>query len=213
MTTDTTKQDDDAEYQRRLAEAVAHAAAHPRKPRESDEERRDRVLGEFKARRDELNGEADAAHAAVVPVPSEDTDRPATLKAVLAFMAEAGCCDECVCKVRALDAARVVERLRRGREAKNGGWQAGNPPYGWRSRGFGHLEPIRTEQLVLDWIFRQRAQGYGWENITNRLNEGGTPGPKGGRWYVSSVRRIVARGRDLPAGAQPDAIGQGAPET
>ena len=138
----------DEEFERRLQEI----RDNPKPRRESPEERSARVFAETVEERRRLNAETDAAHAQVIPVPADtvaESGRVPSLHAVLAFMAEAGCCDECISKVRESDRVRVVERLTKGRERKRKegyGWYAGTPPYGWRSRGMGRLEPVRVEQ-------------------------------------------------------------------
>lgn len=91
--------------------------------------------------------------------------------------------------------AELVDRLAAGRvQAKSrGGWQAGTPPYGYRSRG-GRLEGVPAELAVAAWMVEQRARGFAWRVIVDGLNRSGAPSPRGGRWTVETVRRIVARG-------------------
>lgn len=91
-------------------------------------------------------------------------------------------------------------RIQKAHEAKRNAqdqeWYAGTRPYGWRSVGHGKLEAVELEQRVIDWMLRQREAGYGWANITERLNgPQGPPAPQGKAWHMSTVRRIVARGR------------------
>jgi len=105
------------------------------------------------------------------------------------------------------DTADKVRRLQAGRRAKqaNGGWHAGTPPYGYRSQGHGSLTAVPAELEVAAWIVRQREQGFGWQKIADALNSAGTRGPSGGAWHQSTVRRIVARGRDyVPLAAVAD---------
>lgn len=111
------------------------------------------------------------------------------------------CADRVLAALADNDRHTRILRIQAGHEAKRSAdaanWYAGTRPYGWRSVGHGQLEPVPVEQEMIDWMLRQREQGYGWENITRRLNEAvpAMPAPMGGRWHMSTVRRIVNRGR------------------
>lgn len=103
-----------------------------------------------------------------------------------------------------VERAARVRRLNESRaEARERGlWHSGPAPYGYRSRGFGVLEPVPAELAVCAWICGQRARGYGWQKLADALNEAGTPGPRGGGWSPSSVRRVALRGSERPAGVR-----------
>lgn len=100
---------------------------------------------------------------------------------------------------------RIQRALEAKRERQGEDWHAGTRPYGWRSVGHGVLEPVPVEQQVIVWLLRQREAGYGWRSITDELNRAGTPSPSGGRWHMTTVRRVVNRGRDWRPAAGVDA--------
>jgi DNA invertase Pin-like site-specific DNA recombinase len=68
------------------------------------------------------------------------------------------------------------------------------PPYGFRFED-GRLEPIPEEQGIIAQIVDLRNQGYSYDRIVDRLNgvHGRGVPPRGSRWHVSTVRRILAR--------------------
>lgn len=103
-----------------------------------------------------------------------------------------------------LERGMIRLRLESGRQAKKdaGGWYSGTPPYGWTSTGHGELVIVPEQQEVIAWVLRARSTGRTWDALAAALNASPNPGPTGGKWHVSAIRRIVARGAGwVPPGA------------
>lgn len=92
-----------------------------------------------------------------------------------------------------LERGMIRSRLRAGRRAKREatGWAGGTVPYGWRSVD-GTLVPDDRQQEVVALIGSLRAGGMTTVDIPIELNRREIPGPAGGLWHRSAVRRVLA---------------------
>jgi hypothetical protein len=79
--------------------------------------------------------------------------------------------------------ARAIAEGRRGQ---------GQPPYGYRAKGPGLLEPIPEEQEVLAMMRGWHDAGTSLAEIARRLNDGGTRARRG-QWHPNSVGRVLHR--------------------
>lgn len=115
----------------------------------------------------------------------------------------AECAEALFVWLRRRERAERVGRIREGRRVaqSRGEWHSGSPPYGWRPAGGGRLVAVPAELAVCAWVCRQRERGFSWREIVGELERAGTPGPRGGGWSVSTLRRIVERGSSPPAAA------------
>lgn len=90
------------------------------------------------------------------------------------------------------DRERVIssrEKLRR-----LGRWPGGLPPYGYRveKRGDGHYLVIDpAEGAIVREIFDRVANRESLTSVTQDLNDRGIPARLGGRWTVTSLRRMI----------------------
>ena len=98
-----------------------------------------------------------------------------------------------------LERGLIAARLRRGRRRKRerGGY-AGGPtvPFGWQVEGEGReavLVPEPEGQRVASQVVAFRAAGMTLAAIAEWLNAEGVPTQRGGRWHITSVRRLIAR--------------------
>jgi len=86
----------------------------------------------------------------------------------------------------------IYERMSRGkkRKAAQGGYVGGWLPYGYRLEG-GRVVAVPEEAAVVKRIFKLRAKGESYGAICRRLNGEKVPTQRGGKWRVSTVRRIA----------------------
>lgn len=94
---------------------------------------------------------------------------------------------------------RVAAGMRRKKAMRS---FLGCPPYGWR-RGTEiadegtrkgkriTLEPVPEEQAIVGYIRQLRAEGATLREIVSRLEAEGHP-PRGARWHLTSVARIIS---------------------
>jgi DNA invertase Pin-like site-specific DNA recombinase len=83
-----------------------------------------------------------------------------------------------------LDRKSIVFKLRAARQRKKAttGRCEGRMPYGFRE----------GEQMIIDRIKAERAQGRNYEQIARDLNSEGVK-PRTGKWYPANVRKIVLK--------------------
>jgi len=95
--------------------------------------------------------------------------------------------------VHELEAATVAKRLRDGRRAKaaRGGYAGGAPAYGQRAEGR-ELVEAADEAAVLERMRAWQAEGMSLRAIADRLNDGGVPTKRGGRWHATTVARLLS---------------------
>ncbi|MDQ6810788.1 MAG: recombinase family protein [Actinomycetota bacterium] len=98
-----------------------------------------------------------------------------------------------------LERGMIVARMQggRSRKHKNGGY-AGGPtvPFGQRVEGKGrHARRVDNpdETAAVTEILQLRGAGLTLQDIANRLNDAEIPTPRGGRWHVTSVVRVLRR--------------------
>ncbi len=73
------------------------------------------------------------------------------------------------------------------------GQRISRDPFGWRVNGDGRtLHPVQGEQEILAHMASWRVQGASLAAIADRLNREGAPPKRGGCWYASSVRSVLA---------------------
>ena len=86
----------------------------------------------------------------------------------------------------------IYERMSRGkkRKAAQGGYVGGWLPYGYRLED-GRVVVVPGQAAVVGRIFELRAAGESYGSICRRLNGEKVPTQRGGKWCVSTVRRIV----------------------
>jgi len=77
----------------------------------------------------------------------------------------------------------------------------GPTPYGFVRRG-DRLIANPDEQAILARIQHWHAEGWSLHRIADTLNEAGVPSKRGGRWYASTVRALLAAAYPHRAGAQ-----------
>jgi DNA invertase Pin-like site-specific DNA recombinase len=76
--------------------------------------------------------------------------------------------------------------------AARGTWNGGRPPYGYRVEGQRLVPADPAEVEAVRWLFATYAAGrMSLRALTNDLNARGVPGPKGGPWTRTSVRRTL----------------------
>ncbi len=92
-------------------------------------------------------------------------------------------------------------RLRRGRQVKReaGGYVGGEPPFGWRVRAGGGLEPDPREQLVLHRMRALRRVEVSYRQIAAQLNAEGLRPRRGRAWSGQAIHRILSRDHQMPA--------------
>jgi hypothetical protein len=80
-------------------------------------------------------------------------------------------------------------RLRRMQDGRAP--MAGPEKYGWRrNRETGKAEIIEVQAITVRRVAEMYEAGFGAFTIGQRLSDAGIPGPKGGRWNASTVRRF-----------------------
>jgi len=80
-------------------------------------------------------------------------------------------------------------RLRRMQDGRAP--MAGPEKYGWiRNRETGKAEIVEVQAITVRRIAEMYESGLGAFAIGQRLSDAGIPGPQGGRWNASTVRRI-----------------------
>lgn len=77
----------------------------------------------------------------------------------------------------------------------------GPTPYGFTRQGNRLVSNI-DEQTTLARIQRWQAEGWRLRQIAAALNEAGVPSKRGGRWYASTVRALLAAAHPRRASAQ-----------
>lgn len=77
-------------------------------------------------------------------------------------------------------------------KARRGGYTGGAPSFGLVAVG-GELEPDPAEAAVAERITAMRADGASLRSIAAELNTEGLAAKRGGRWYASSVARVLER--------------------
>lgn len=91
---------------------------------------------------------------------------------------------------------RAVIRARtevgRARAVADGRRGQGQPPFGYRAKGPGLLEPIPDEQDVLATMRAWQTDGMALAEIARRLNDQGLSARRG-RWHPTSVARVLRR--------------------
>jgi site-specific DNA recombinase len=100
------------------------------------------------------------------------------------------------------ESRRIKERMQRGKKqrAKQGKKTGGPAPYGYMNPPPGHaergtLQVVPDEAAVVRRIFKMSVDGLSDYRIADRLNELGVPSSRGGKWWKTSVTRIL----DCPA--------------
>lgn len=91
------------------------------------------------------------------------------------------------------DLKTMLSRLQRGKEAhaKAGRFVASRVPYGWERQN-GNLIQDEREAFVIRQMFRWYLdEGLSFVAITQRLNDMGVPGPRGGQWHEFTVRSVM----------------------
>ncbi len=96
------------------------------------------------------------------------------------------------------ESKRIKERMNRGKRqrASQGKKNSGPAPYGFMNPPPGHaqrgtLQVVPDEAVVVRKIFRMSADGLSDYAVAARLNELGTPSPRGGKWGKTSVTRVL----------------------
>jgi len=84
---------------------------------------------------------------------------------------------------------RAAMAVKRDRGERISRW----PPFGWDFGPGGKLQVNGEEQRVIKYILRLRARGVSLRVITSTLNRRGIVCKRGGRWYHSTVIRVLAR--------------------
>ena len=77
----------------------------------------------------------------------------------------------------------------------------GPTPYGFVRQG-NHLVANADEQAILTRIQHWQTDGWSLRRIAETLNEAEVPSKRGGRWYASTVRALLAAAHPCRAGAQ-----------
>lgn len=89
----------------------------------------------------------------------------------------------------------ISYRTRRGMEGlAYAGKSTGGRCFGYSSP---KVDPARTaaEADTVRWLFRERAAGVELRVLVDRLNRDGALSPRGARWSLIAVKRILANGR------------------
>lgn len=89
--------------------------------------------------------------------------------------------------------SRRISLARRNRALE--GKRTGGPiPYGMVNDGEGGLLPgDRAQVKIVRWMFEEFGErGRSLNAICKKLNKQGTPSPRGGRWTVAALKRILA---------------------
>ncbi len=85
---------------------------------------------------------------------------------------------------------RTALAMARKRERRE--FCGGEPPYGWRLGADGvHLEPEPVEQAVAVAARRLRGRGLSLRQVAARLEGRGLRPRSGGRWYATTVQRLL----------------------
>jgi DNA invertase Pin-like site-specific DNA recombinase len=94
-----------------------------------------------------------------------------------------------------LERAMIRERTRAAMKVKRGRKEriSGHVPYGWEFGPGGTLVENKTEQRIVAWMRRLRADGKSLREIADLLNDEGVQPKRAKRWSHSSVLRILAR--------------------
>jgi DNA invertase Pin-like site-specific DNA recombinase len=92
----------------------------------------------------------------------------------------------------------IVDKLAsaRARKQARGELIYGRAPYGWKKvtrAGKVSLEEDNFEQAILARIWEWRAQGYGYVQIANKLNEQNIPTRDHKQWYSGTVDKVLKR--------------------
>lgn len=101
-----------------------------------------------------------------------------------------------------LERDMIAQRLGDGRNVRSSidGERGGALPYGYiRSEDGPQIETAEAE--TVRYILRNKRGGKSFHQIARDLNERGTPGPRGGKWYARTVK-IVCDNRAIYKGGQ-----------
>jgi DNA invertase Pin-like site-specific DNA recombinase len=93
-----------------------------------------------------------------------------------------------------LDRSRITRAIA---SRKRIGGVYGPMPYGYRKYA-GNLFPERMESIALEHMRRLRAEGLSLNAIVRFLHEVEAPSKRGGKWYPTTVKKILARQITLP---------------
>ena len=87
---------------------------------------------------------------------------------------------------------QLVMTMEKGRleKLRKGGFPGGGIPLGYRVSE-GDLEDDEDERKVVELIFKLRKSGNGFQKIANYLNNKGKVGKKGGKFYKSTIKKIL----------------------
>jgi DNA invertase Pin-like site-specific DNA recombinase len=105
-----------------------------------------------------------------------------------------------------LERGVIALRLRRGRRRKraSGGYTGGpTVAFGQRVEGEGRDARLVADPQTLrtvEAIQQLRRSGLTLAAIADRLNAEGAPTPRGGRWHITSVRRVLMRAESRSSG-------------
>jgi len=116
-------------------------------------------------------------------VPQDDPDDPARtfVRQVMGAVAQ-------------LERGLIARRLRRGlqHKAEQGGYAAGQPPFGYRAEGR-ELVPDPDEQKAVQLIIQLRNEGASLRGIAVQLTAEGLEPKRGGQWHPQQVKRVLDR--------------------
>lgn len=73
--------------------------------------------------------------------------------------------------------------------------KGGKPPYGFLATSEGLEFAPHAGGLVLAWMMKANAQGYGIRGIALKANALTYPSPSGGTWSHGSVARVIRQGK------------------
>ena len=91
---------------------------------------------------------------------------------------------------RSLIATRT--RAARNKMSSDGRFLGGRRQYGWEIVGK-NVEPLASEQAILQDMISKKRSGASIQSITDGLNNAGTPSATGASWNYHSVRHILKR--------------------
>lgn len=91
-----------------------------------------------------------------------------------------------------LERGLIAKRLRSGRKTKaaNGGYAYGSPAYGQQATDK-TLTVDENEAAVIEQMRAWQEEGASIRGICIRLNDQGIPSKRGGKWYPTTVARLL----------------------
>lgn len=94
--------------------------------------------------------------------------------------------------VAVAESANAGQRVRSAKLAQRqqGRWLGGQASYGYRSDQ-GRLFLVPQEAEVLRWAAAQLRAGASLSTVCRRLNQAGTPSPRGGQWGASTLLQLL----------------------